>query len=59
MDVRSVENFLGTPVSYAYGVKAGPWLFPIYVTSSPVAGSAEISYSRQACSAESLPSATS
>jgi hypothetical protein len=27
MDVRSVENLLGTPVSYAYGVKEGPWLF--------------------------------
>jgi len=27
MDVRSVENLLGTPVSYDSGVKAGPWLF--------------------------------
>ena len=27
MDVRSVENLLGTPVSYAYGVEAEPRLF--------------------------------
>jgi enamine deaminase RidA (YjgF/YER057c/UK114 family) len=27
LDVRSIGNFLGTPVSYAYAVKAGPWLF--------------------------------
>jgi enamine deaminase RidA (YjgF/YER057c/UK114 family) len=27
LDVRSVDNLLGTPVSYAYAVKAGPWLF--------------------------------
>jgi enamine deaminase RidA (YjgF/YER057c/UK114 family) len=27
LEVRSVENLLGTPVSYAYAVKAGPWLF--------------------------------
>ena len=27
MDVRSVENLLGTPVSYDSGVEAGPWLF--------------------------------
>ena len=26
-EVRSVENLLGTPVPYAYAVKAGPWLF--------------------------------
>ena len=27
LDVRSVENLLGTPVPYAYAVKAGPWIF--------------------------------
>jgi enamine deaminase RidA (YjgF/YER057c/UK114 family) len=27
LEVRSVENLVGTPVSYAYAVKAGPWLF--------------------------------
>ena len=27
LEVKSVENLLGTPVSYAYAVKAGPWLF--------------------------------
>src|SRR5215472_2374091 len=27
LDVKSVENLLGTPVPYAYAVKAGPWLF--------------------------------
>ena len=27
LEMRSVENLLGTPVSYAYAVKAGPWLF--------------------------------
>jgi enamine deaminase RidA (YjgF/YER057c/UK114 family) len=27
LDMRSVENLLGTPVPYAYAVKAGPWLF--------------------------------
>ena len=27
LDVRSVENLLGTPVPYAYAVKAGPWVF--------------------------------
>jgi enamine deaminase RidA (YjgF/YER057c/UK114 family) len=27
LDVRSVENLLGTSVPYAYAVKAGPWLF--------------------------------
>ena len=27
LEVRSVENLAGTPVSYAYAVKAGPWLF--------------------------------
>jgi enamine deaminase RidA (YjgF/YER057c/UK114 family) len=26
-DVRSVRNLLGTPVPYAYAVRAGPWLF--------------------------------
>ena len=27
LEVRSVENLAGTPVPYAYAVKAGPWLF--------------------------------
>lgn len=27
MDVRSVENLLGTTVPYAYAVRAGPWVF--------------------------------
>ena len=27
LDVKSVENLLGTPVRYAYAVKAGPWVF--------------------------------
>ena len=27
LDVRSVENLLGTPVHYAYAVNAGPWIF--------------------------------
>jgi enamine deaminase RidA (YjgF/YER057c/UK114 family) len=27
LEVRSVEHLLGTPVPYAYAVKAGPWLF--------------------------------
>jgi hypothetical protein len=27
LEVRSVPNLLGTPVSYAYAVKAGPWIF--------------------------------
>ena len=27
LDVRSVEHLLGTPVPYAYAVKAGPWVF--------------------------------
>ena len=27
LETRSVENLCGTPVSYAYAVKAGPWLF--------------------------------
>jgi hypothetical protein len=27
LQVRSVPNLLGTPVSYAYLVKAGPWIF--------------------------------
>src|SRR5712691_11183874 len=26
LDVRSVENLLGTPVPYAFAVKAGPWV---------------------------------
>src|SRR3954452_10210971 len=27
LEVKSVASLLGTPVSYAYAVKAGPWLF--------------------------------
>lgn len=27
LEVKSVSNLLGTPVSYAYAVKAGPWIF--------------------------------
>jgi hypothetical protein len=27
LDVKSVEGLAGTPVSYAYAVKAGPWVF--------------------------------
>jgi enamine deaminase RidA (YjgF/YER057c/UK114 family) len=27
LEVKSVETLLGTPVSYAYAVKAGPWIF--------------------------------
>ena len=27
LEVRSVKQLLGTPVPYAYAVKAGPWLF--------------------------------
>ena len=27
LDVRSVDDMVGTPVAYAYAVKAGPWLF--------------------------------
>ena len=27
LEVKSVATLLGTPVSYAYAVKAGPWLF--------------------------------
>src|SRR3954471_10613797 len=27
LEVKSVAALLGTPVSYAYAVKAGPWLF--------------------------------
>jgi enamine deaminase RidA (YjgF/YER057c/UK114 family) len=26
-EVKAVRNLLGTPVSYAYAVKAGPWIF--------------------------------
>ena len=26
-EVKAVGNLLGTPVSYAYAVKAGPWIF--------------------------------
>ena len=27
LEVKSVANLLGTPVSFAYAVKAGPWIF--------------------------------
>ncbi|HEU0155074.1 MAG TPA: Rid family hydrolase [Stellaceae bacterium] len=27
LEVKSVDNLLGTPVAYAYAVKAGPWIF--------------------------------
>jgi hypothetical protein len=27
LEVKSVDRLLGTPVSYAYAVKAGPWIF--------------------------------
>jgi enamine deaminase RidA (YjgF/YER057c/UK114 family) len=27
LKVKSVPNLLGTPVSYAYAIKAGPWIF--------------------------------
>jgi enamine deaminase RidA (YjgF/YER057c/UK114 family) len=27
LEISSVENLCGTPVSYAYAVKAGPWIF--------------------------------
>ncbi len=27
LEVKSVERLLGTPVNYAYAVKAGPWIF--------------------------------
>jgi hypothetical protein len=27
LEVKSVPNLLGTPVSYAYAAKAGPWIF--------------------------------
>jgi enamine deaminase RidA (YjgF/YER057c/UK114 family) len=27
LEVKSVPNLLGTPVSYAYAIKAGPWIF--------------------------------
>src|SRR5436190_3061149 len=27
LEVKSVEKLLGTPISYAYAVKAGPWIF--------------------------------
>ena len=27
LEVKSVESLLGTPVPYAYAVKAGPWIF--------------------------------
>jgi hypothetical protein len=26
-EVKAVGNVLGTPVSFAYAVKAGPWIF--------------------------------
>src|SRR5215831_356258 len=27
LELKSVANLLGTPISYAYAVKAGPWIF--------------------------------
>ena len=27
LEVKSIDRSLGTPVSYAYAVKAGPWIF--------------------------------
>lgn len=27
LEVKAVSNLLGTPISYAYAVKAGPWIF--------------------------------
>jgi enamine deaminase RidA (YjgF/YER057c/UK114 family) len=27
LEVKAVRNLLGTPVSYAYAIKAGPWIF--------------------------------
>jgi enamine deaminase RidA (YjgF/YER057c/UK114 family) len=27
LEVKSIDRLLGTPVSYAYAVKAGPWIF--------------------------------
>ena len=27
IEVKSVDNLLGTPVGYGYAVKAGPWIF--------------------------------
>jgi hypothetical protein len=27
LEVKCVERFMGTNLSYAYGVKAGPWIF--------------------------------
>ena len=27
LDVKSVDRLLGTPVPYAYAIKAGPWIF--------------------------------
>lgn len=27
LEIKAVDHLLGTPVSYAYAVKAGPWLF--------------------------------
>ena len=27
LDVKSVDRLLGTPVPYAYVIKAGPWIF--------------------------------
>ena len=27
LEIRSVETLVGTPVAYAYAVKAGPWIF--------------------------------
>ena len=27
LEVKSIDRLLGTPVSYAYAVKSGPWIF--------------------------------
>ena len=27
LEIKSVDNLVGTPISYAYAVKAGPWVF--------------------------------
>ena len=27
LDVKSVDRLLGTPIPYAYAIKAGPWIF--------------------------------
>ena len=27
LEIKSVDGLVGTPISYAYAVKAGPWVF--------------------------------